>query len=46
MLGSHVDVVGTNNEETKVPIPSKLLGLHKAFENNIDWIRPEIFLVN
>jgi hypothetical protein len=31
-LGSHVDVVGTNNEETQVPIPSKLLGLHKAFE--------------
>jgi hypothetical protein len=27
-LGSHVEVVGTNNEETQVPIPSKLLGLH------------------
>jgi hypothetical protein len=40
-LGSHVEVVGTNNEETQVPIPSKLLGLHKAFENNFDWICPE-----
>jgi hypothetical protein len=36
MLGSPVNVVGTNNEETKVPIPSKLLGLHKALENNFD----------
>jgi hypothetical protein len=40
-LGSHVEVVGTNNEETKVPIPSKLLGLHEALENNFDWICPE-----
>jgi hypothetical protein len=37
-LGSHIDVVSTNNEETQVPIPSKLLGLHEAFENNFDWI--------
>jgi hypothetical protein len=36
MLGSPVNVVGTNNEETKVPIPSKLLGLHEALENNFD----------
>jgi hypothetical protein len=41
-LGSHVVVVGTNNEETQVPIPSKLLGLHEAFENNFNWICPEI----
>jgi hypothetical protein len=41
MLGSPVNVVGTNNEETKVPIPSKLLGLHEALENNFDWIYPE-----
>jgi hypothetical protein len=41
MLGSPVNVVGTNNEETKVPIPSKLLGLHEALENNFDWICPE-----
>jgi hypothetical protein len=40
-LGLHVEVVGTNNEETQVPIPSKLLGLHEAFENNFDWICPE-----
>jgi hypothetical protein len=41
MLDSPVNVVGTNNEETKVPIPSKLLGLHEALENNFDWICPE-----
>jgi hypothetical protein len=38
MLGSPVNVVGTNNEETQVPIPSKHLGLHEALENNFDWI--------
>jgi hypothetical protein len=38
MLGSSVNVVGTTKEETKVPIPSKLLGLHDALENNFDWI--------
>jgi hypothetical protein len=43
VLGSPVNVVGTINEETKVPIPSKLLGLHEALENNFDW---KIFLVN
>jgi hypothetical protein len=41
MLGSHVEVVGTNNEEVKVPIPSKLLGLHEALENNFVWICPK-----
>jgi hypothetical protein len=41
MLGSRVEVVGTNNEEIKVPIPCKLLGLHEALEKNFDWIRPE-----
>jgi hypothetical protein len=41
MLGSPVNVVGTTKEETKVPIPSKLLGLHEALENNFDWIYPE-----
>jgi hypothetical protein len=40
-LGSHIEVVSTNNEKTQVPIPSKLLGLHEAFENNFDWICPE-----
>jgi hypothetical protein len=41
MLGSRVDVVGTNKEEIKVPIPSKLLGLHEALEKNFDWIVPK-----
>jgi hypothetical protein len=40
-LGSHIKVVSTNNEETQVPIPSKLLGLYEAFENNFSWICPE-----
>jgi hypothetical protein len=40
-LGSHVEVVGTNNEETQIPIPSKLMGLYEAFENNFDWICPK-----
>jgi hypothetical protein len=37
MLGSRVEVVGTNND-IKVPIPCKLVGLHKALEKNFDWI--------
>jgi hypothetical protein len=37
-LGSHIRVVSTNNEGTEIPIPSKLLGLYEAFENNFDWI--------
>jgi hypothetical protein len=37
-LGSHIMVVSTNNEGTEIPIPSKLLGLYEAFENNFDWI--------
>jgi hypothetical protein len=41
MLGSPINFVGTTKEETQVPIPSKLLGLHEAFENNFDWICPE-----
>jgi hypothetical protein len=41
MLGSPVNVVGTTKEEIRVPIPSKLLGLHEALENNFDWICPE-----
>jgi hypothetical protein len=39
-LGSHIKVVSTDNEETQIPIPSKLLGLYEAFENNFDWIYP------
>jgi hypothetical protein len=41
MLGSCVEVVGTNKEEMKVPIPCKLIGLHDALEKNFDWIVPE-----
>jgi hypothetical protein len=41
MLGSCVDVIGTlEKEETKIPIPFKLLGIHDALENNFDWIVP------
>jgi hypothetical protein len=40
-LGSHIKVVITNNEGTEIPIPSKLLGLYEAFENNFNWICPE-----
>jgi hypothetical protein len=41
MLGSHVEVVGTNKEEIEVPIPFKLVGMHEALEKNFDWIVPE-----
>jgi hypothetical protein len=41
MLGSRVDIVGTNKEEIKVPIPFKLVGMHEALEKNFDWIVPE-----
>jgi hypothetical protein len=41
MLDSRVDVVSTNKEEIKVPIPFKLVGMHEALEKNIDWIVPE-----
>jgi hypothetical protein len=41
MLGSSINVVDITTEETKVPIPSKLLGLHDALENNFDWICPK-----
>jgi hypothetical protein len=41
MLGSRVEVLGTNKEEIKVPIPCKLVGLHEALEKNFDWIVPE-----
>jgi hypothetical protein len=40
-LGSHIRVVSTNNEGTEIPIPSKLLELYEAFENNFDWICPK-----
>jgi hypothetical protein len=41
MLGSCVDVIGTNGEEIKIPIPFKLLGMHEALEKNFEWIVPK-----
>jgi hypothetical protein len=41
MLGSPVNIVGTTKEDIKVPIPCKLVGLHKALEKNFDWICPK-----
>jgi hypothetical protein len=40
-LGSSVEVVGTPSEDSRVPIPCKLLGIHDALENNFSWICPE-----
>jgi hypothetical protein len=40
-LGSLVEVVGTTNEEFRVPIPCKLVGIHDALEKKISWICPE-----
>jgi hypothetical protein len=40
-LGSPIKVISTKNEGTEIPIPSKLLGLYEAFENNFDWICPK-----
>jgi hypothetical protein len=36
MLGAPVNVVGINNEDFKVPIPCKLVGLHEVLEKNFD----------
>jgi hypothetical protein len=41
-LGSPIKVISTNNDGIEIPIPSKLLGLYEAFENNFNWICPEI----
>jgi hypothetical protein len=40
-LGSPVEVVGTPSENSRVPIPCKLIGIHDALENNFSWICPE-----
>jgi hypothetical protein len=40
-LGSPVAIVGTPNEDSRVPIPYKLVGIHDALENNFSWICPE-----
>jgi hypothetical protein len=40
-IGSHVAVVGTPNEDFRVPILCKLVGIHDAWEKNSSWICPE-----
>jgi hypothetical protein len=40
-LDSHIEVVGTTNEDFKVPIPCKLVEIHDALEKNFNWICPE-----
>jgi hypothetical protein len=40
-LGSHVEVIGTTNEDFRVPIPYKLVGIHDALEKNFNWICPK-----
>jgi hypothetical protein len=40
-LGSPVEVVGTTNEDFRVPIACKLEGIHDALEKNFNWICPE-----
>jgi hypothetical protein len=40
-LGSPVEVVGTTNEDFRVPIPCKLVGIHDALEKNFSWICPK-----
>jgi hypothetical protein len=44
-LGSPVVVVGTPNEDFRVPIPYKLVGIHNAWEKNFSWICPDFFLM-
>jgi hypothetical protein len=36
MLGLPINAVGTNKEDFKVPIPCKLVGMHKALEKNFN----------
>jgi hypothetical protein len=40
-LGSPIEVVGTTNEDSRVPIPCKLVGIHDALEKNFNWICPK-----
>jgi hypothetical protein len=37
-LGSPIEVFGTPNEDFRVPIPCKLVGIHDALEKNFGWI--------
>jgi hypothetical protein len=45
MLGSPVKVVGTTKEDFQVPIPCKLVGMHKALEKNLIGFVLKIFLM-
>jgi hypothetical protein len=40
-LGTLVEVVGTPNEDFRVPIPCKLVEIHDACEKNSSWICPK-----
>jgi hypothetical protein len=40
-LGSPVEVVGTPNEDSRMSIPCKLVGIHDVLENNFSWICPK-----
>jgi hypothetical protein len=40
-FGSPVEIVGTPNEESKLPILCKLVGIHNALVANTSWICPE-----
>jgi hypothetical protein len=40
-LGSPVEVVDTPNEDFRVPIPCKLVGIHDALEKKFSWICPK-----
>jgi hypothetical protein len=44
-LGSHVEVVGTTNEDFRVPIPCKLVGIHDALEKKLIGFVLKIFLM-
>jgi hypothetical protein len=40
-LGSPVEIVSTPNEDSRMPIPCKLVRIHDALETNFSWICPE-----
>jgi hypothetical protein len=42
-LGSPVEIVGTPNEDCRLPIPCKLVGIHNAWVANFSWICPKNF---
>jgi hypothetical protein len=40
-LGSPVEIVGTPNEDSRMPIACKLVGIHNALVTNSSWICPK-----